>query len=435
MILNKAIPQTLRGRILLSLLITLLVTVSGIYFLQEVETRAVRDVAIQRSNARISGALARVILETQNPEEQKLLLERMQEALPFFKAQWTTGEVFYRQEKDLDRIKESMPLGFKVGTALDMPVTEDRPTDVVLSAPDGTSLKVSMLLGSLTFSSASSLIFPAISLVVLLAGLSCMSRALSKQLALLASAAASISLGSYPKPLPVTGPMEVQQLALTINEMRDRISTLLERRSLAAMAVGHDLRLPITRLLLRGEAVEDKDLHDAIIRDVRHINDVAGELLTVLGDEDTVVPERTDVASILIAVCSDYADLGTNVTYAGPDKFVMDTRPDHVIRIVSNLVSNASQHAEHIVVTLAALPTSEDLHIWVDDDGPGLSQELYEKAVTPLWTTNAADGHAHFGLGLYIADTLSKDLGGSVTLGVSPAGGLRVHVRLSNSFR
>ena len=87
---NIFIPRTLRGRALLSLIITLVVTVTGVLLLQEIETAAVRDVAIQRSNARISGALARVILETENPAERQLLLERMQEALPFFDAEWTT---------------------------------------------------------------------------------------------------------------------------------------------------------------------------------------------------------------------------------------------------------------------------------------------------------------------------------------------------------
>ena len=428
--IEKLLPKTLRGRILVSLLITMFVTVFGIYLIQEIETRSVRDIAIQRSNARISGALARVILETDNPAEQNLLLKRMQEALPFFKAEWTTTEAFYRPERDLDRIQDSLPPGFKVGTALDSPVTEDHPIDVVLTAPDGTSLKVSMLLGSLTFSSVWSLIIPVISIFALFAALACMSRALSQQLASLASAAASISFGSAPQSMPVTGPIEVQQLARTINQMKERISHLLERRSLAVMAVGHDLRLPITRLLLRGEAVKDTDLHDAIIRDVRHINDVAGELLTVLDDDEVVVLEKTDVASILIAVCGDYADLGTKVSYVGPEKFIMDSRPDHLIRIVSNLVSNAGQHAENIVVTLAALPSSEDVHIWVDDDGPGLPKELYDQAVTPLWTRTSADDKAHFGLGLYIAEKLSRDHGGTVTLGQSPHGGLRVHVNL-----
>ena len=143
----------------------------------------------------------------------------------------------------------------------------------------------------------------------------------------------------------------------------------------------------------------------------------------------------TDVASILIAVCGDYADLGTNVTYVGPGKFVMESRPDHLIRIVSNLVSNANQHAEHVVVTLAALPSSEDVHIWVDDDGPGLPEDLFAKAVTPLWTKSSAEGNAHFGLGLHIAEKLSRDHGGNLTLGQSPSGGLRVHVHLKNLSR
>ena len=64
--------------------------------------------------------------------------------------------------------------------------------------------------------------------------------------------------------------------------------------------------------------------------------------------------------------------------------------------------------------------------VYVDDSGPGLSEEAKEKLFEPFFTTKP-DGT---GLGLPTTRKIIEGHGGSVEIGTSPAGGARFTVRL-----
>ncbi len=68
----------------------------------------------------------------------------------------------------------------------------------------------------------------------------------------------------------------------------------------------------------------------------------------------------------------------------------------------------------------------------VEDDGPGLPPDRCERRAQARrsgWTRHAPGS----GLGLSIVDELARAYGGSVTLGASPLGGLRVTLVLPRS--
>lgn len=68
------------------------------------------------------------------------------------------------------------------------------------------------------------------------------------------------------------------------------------------------------------------------------------------------------------------------------------------------------------------------LRICVDDDGPGVSEELREKILEAFFTTRAGEGGT--GLGLAVSVSLLEELGGSLTVAEAPQGGARFEVVL-----
>jgi signal transduction histidine kinase len=81
-----------------------------------------------------------------------------------------------------------------------------------------------------------------------------------------------------------------------------------------------------------------------------------------------------------------------------------------------------------IAVATRLDPGGRTLSLVIDDNGPGLSDEVKDKLFTPYFTTKHAAGGT--GLGLAIAHRIVSEHGGSIALGDAPGGGARVTVTL-----
>jgi two-component system osmolarity sensor histidine kinase EnvZ len=97
---------------------------------------------------------------------------------------------------------------------------------------------------------------------------------------------------------------------------------------------------------------------------------------------------------------------------------------------VANLVSNAARHAEMISIT--GHRDHRWLTVTIDDDGPGIPQELREEVFKPFLRLDDArnQDQGGTGLGLAIARDIARSHGGDITLADSPLGGLRAAVRV-----
>lgn len=95
--------------------------------------------------------------------------------------------------------------------------------------------------------------------------------------------------------------------------------------------------------------------------------------------------------------------------------------------MLGNLLDNAGRWARH-AVWVKAQQQGQRLLITIDDDGPGIALERRAAALTRgVRLDESAPGS---GLGLHIVAELSGLYGGSVELGDSPLGGLRMQLNL-----
>ena len=91
--------------------------------------------------------------------------------------------------------------------------------------------------------------------------------------------------------------------------------------------------------------------------------------------------------------------------------------------LLGNVVENACKWADKRV-QIAAGCANEMVTITVDDDGPGLPPEVRQAVLRRGVRLDEAS--AGSGLGLAIVKDITELYGGTVSLGDSPAGGLRV---------
>ncbi len=238
--------------------------------------------------------------------------------------------------------------------------------------------------------------------------------------------------GHAPLIVPERGPGEVRHVTRAFNRMQERIGRLIDERTRALAAVGHDLRTPLARLRLRADAIHDDEVREAIGTDIEEMEAMVSSLLAFLGGEgDAEQPELTDLAILCANLADDAADHGRDVRYVGPDHFDCRLRRFGVKRALTNLVENALHYGDHATITLRAEP-GDDVRIRVEDNGPGIPEESLELVLEPFVRLDTARRRdtVGFGLGLSIVARVVAAEGGELTLANRPEGGLCAEIRL-----
>ena len=231
--------------------------------------------------------------------------------------------------------------------------------------------------------------------------------------------------------LPEAGPREVRHVIHAFNAMQHRIDQLIDDRTEALAAVGHDLRTPLARLQLRTDTIADPAIRRAFESDVNEMEAMVVSLLAFLGgDDDPETPTRTDVAVMAATIVDEATDRGAEAFYVGDDHLEAIVRPGGLKRAIGNLVENALQYG--VRARVGATMQSETLLIWVDDDGPGIPEDRMEDALHPFTRLDPARGRntSGLGLGLAIVTRVAEIEGGAFALSNRAEGGLRAELRL-----
>lgn len=251
-----------------------------------------------------------------------------------------------------------------------------------------------------------------------------------KPLRQLAVAADSIGRGGEAH-VPERGPREVATVIRAFNRMQERIHQLIENRTQALAAVGHDFRTPLARLRLRAESVDDAAAQRAIEADIVEMEAMIESLLAYLGGEnDPERPAQTDLAVLCATLADDAVDHGHDVRYQGPAHLEAKVRPLGLKRAVANLIDNAIHHGSMAVVRV--VEDAGTISISVLDNGPGLPEDKLDDVVEPFVRLDTARPRdtVGFGLGLAIVARAVDKEGGQLRLSNRPEGGLRADITL-----
>jgi len=226
------------------------------------------------------------------------------------------------------------------------------------------------------------------------------------------------------------GAREVRAASHAFLDMRARVRRLIDQRSQLLAGVSHDLRTPLTRLKLQlalmGESPEIEDAK----RDLGEMEETLEEYLTFakgLGEE---APALVNVAALAEDVVRDSVRGGGDVAVEASGETQTPARGRALKRCFANLIDNAVAHGDKVRVLVKG--ESDAVLVCVDDNGPGIPEELYEEAFRPFSRLDETRSRNQkgVGLGLAIARDVARSHGGELTLSQSPLGGLRATLRL-----
>lgn len=243
---------------------------------------------------------------------------------------------------------------------------------------------------------------------------------------------ASKTVGSGPPQLlSEQGTAEVRDLIHAFNEMQQRVYESMTNRTQSMLAIGHDLRTPLSRMQLRVESLDlDEETREGMSADLGEMRHMLESLQAFVESGGSRLPaERIDVAVMAQTLVDTAADNGADATFHGLESLEIMARPVSVRRALSNLIENALHYAGNVRVTVRRVDGAAELQF--DDNGPGIPAERIDDVLQPfvrLDTARARDTPG-MGLGLAIVRRAIQLDSGTLQLRNRPTGGLRVTVR------
>lgn len=238
---------------------------------------------------------------------------------------------------------------------------------------------------------------------------------------------------------------EIHRLAVTLNQMLDRLAVAQDRQRVFVADAAHELRSPLASMRTQIEVAqrlsqsqEDDELLSDLLMDVERLSRLVADLLTLARADAPIAPAATEPVELttLIGELSSRYRLAeaTVEVLPGPPAWVV-ADPNGLERVFANLLDNAVRHAEHrVVVSVTAAAGGDGSAAWlvaVVDDGPGIPPEERERVFDRFTRLDHARSRSDggTGLGLAIVRELVRAHRGTVTLheaiAVGPGSGAR----------
>ena len=267
-------------------------------------------------------------------------------------------------------------------------------------------------------------------------------RGMEKRLRKLERAATRYSRGDFDVRVPVGGTDSIGRLAAAFNAMASHIQRLLSLQKEMIRGVSHELRTPVARLRFGLDLIADAETREereaqleGMDKDIEELDKLVDEFLTYANLEQAAPAlelKRHDVDKVVAQVVSEsmrqqdrVAIEHSNCNVLDPRRFVeVDRRYLH--RAVQNLVGNACRYAES-QVQVRFSSTQDTCRIDVDDDGPGIPEEQWERVFSAFsrLDDSRTRNTGGYGLGLSIVRRIMYWHKGRAMVSHSPLGGAR----------
>lgn len=253
----------------------------------------------------------------------------------------------------------------------------------------------------------------------------------------------ALAAGDFTARLPeVKGSREIASLTSAFNGMADKLEMLVRQQRAFAADASHQLRTPLTALLLRlehareslprGASTSVSQLADAEA-EVARLNSIVEGLLAIARSEGGAdALDTVDVAAVAAERVESWRALaeehGVTIAYDGEkaaDAWAISSAPE---QIIDNYIDNAIAHSPRGTAVLVSCRRQADgVRVDVIDSGSGMSVEQCERAFDRFWRADSTTEGT--GLGLAIVKHLAE-IGGA-TVGIAPRsrhGGVVAHV-------
>lgn len=259
------------------------------------------------------------------------------------------------------------------------------------------------------------------------------SRAFLKKIERITTSTQAIIAGDLKHRLPVSKSRdELDNLALLLNQMLDKIGTLIENVQQVSNDIAHDLRTPISRLQFGLEGALKKNLsveqyREQIafaIEEVDTILDTFSALLRISQIESgsrrsgfKTVNFSDIVVSVIDALCPVAEEQGKIINSDIKKDIALIGDKELLTQLVFNLLENAIWHTpKDTKITINLCSVGNQIELIVADNGTGIAKEYRHKVFQRFYRLEQSRTTPGNGLGLNIVAAIVDLHGGSIAL-------------------
>jgi two-component system sensor histidine kinase TctE len=241
-------------------------------------------------------------------------------------------------------------------------------------------------------------------------------------------------------------PRELWPAVEAYNALLQRLDAMQDAQRRFVSNAAHQLRTPLAAMQVELESsLRQHDPHaqqlalSGTLAGLARLQHLVNQLLMLSRSEDSqgsvLSLQPVDLASLARGVVERYADralaAGVDLGYDGPDEGVQIQGDPQLLReALGNLVDNALRYgAVRGVITLGVRRDADGVQVWVDDDGPGIT-ETERGRVTERFYRSSSEGDG-CGLGLAIVAEIAQRHGAMLAIDTAPIGGARVSLRFA----
>lgn len=240
----------------------------------------------------------------------------------------------------------------------------------------------------------------------------------------------ALAAGDFSARLPEAhGTTEITSLSKAFNVMADKLESLLRQQRAFASDASHQLRTPLTALLLRLERAREalpKNSQVALERiadaeaEVERLTLIVEGLLAIARAEGNASSVTTvDVGSLAQERVESWRALaeerGITMAFDGEKSAMVSAIPSAPEQIIDNYIDNALAHSPSgTAVLVRVLRKGQTVAVEVIDAGSGLTPEQCDRAFDRFWRADSTSEGT--GLGLAIVKHLAEMGGATVSL-------------------
>jgi signal transduction histidine kinase len=250
-----------------------------------------------------------------------------------------------------------------------------------------------------------------------------MSRWVAAPLDRMAEVSRAVAAGDYDQRLQPGGPQEVRGLALTFNEMVERVQAGRKAQRDFVANVSHELKTPLTSIqgfaqaILDGTAQDEESQQHAaqvVYDEAQRLHRLVEDLLELARMDAGQIDFHQDRVEIMALLSAVVERLSVKAAEAGVDVInkvgqlpVLIGDGDRLAQVFMNLIDNAIKHTpEGGQVSLWGEYAEGWISIHVEDTGPGIPEEELSRIFERFYQLDKArPGGMDRGVGLGLAIT------------------------------
>ncbi len=250
-----------------------------------------------------------------------------------------------------------------------------------------------------------------------------------RSIAELAQVAEDFGKGIDNKEFKPYGSSEVRKAALAFIKMKERIQRQISERTQMLAGVSHDLRTPLTRMKLQVTMMPESDDKKEFLSDIEEMEKMLDGYLSFVSGEGGEKSSFVDMNELILSIINKFRNKKALIRYSTNDQVsAIQGREQALKRALTNVISNAFRYGKTVAVKLES--NDKKLFVTIDDDGPGIPVDKREDVFKAFYrlekSRNKETGGV--GLGLSITKDVVSSHGGTIELGDSELGGLKVTV-------